>query len=201
MGKELEFKLSVPDEATLLRILNDEELLALALSSPLETQMKTTYFDTEDRRFSAHHFTLRTRLEGERSVICLKTPTGEAHTRGEWEIEGEQIDDDAIARLLRLGAPQELLAFYAGGTLRSICGAEFLRRHMMLEFPDGSRAELACDCGFLHGQTEQFPLCEAELELYAGEPTEMLALVRRLCDRYRLREQSSSKFARARRLK
>lgn len=200
MGKELEYKLSVSDEEMLLRILHDEEILALAVGSVEETRMKTTYFDTEDRRFSAHHFALRRRLEGNRSVICLKTPVAEAHTRSEWEIEGETIDDEAIGRLLSLGAPRELAAFYASGTLRSICGAEFLRRHVMLEFSDGSRAELACDFGILYGQTEQIPLCEMELELYGGEPTEMIALVRRLCDRYGLSEQPKSKFARARRL-
>lgn len=201
MGKELEYKLSVPDEATLLRIWGDGEILALAVGAPEETRMKTTYFDTAERSFAAHHFTLRRRLEGERSVICLKTPAAETHARCEWEIEGEVIDDDAIDRLLRLGAPRELLAFYASGTLRSICGAEFLRRHVMLEFSDGSRAELACDCGNLHGETERIPLCEMELELYHGVAAEMIALVRRLSDRYGLREEPKSKFARARRLR
>lgn len=200
MGKELEYKLSAPDEAMLLRILRDDEILALAVGAAEETRMKTTYFDTDDRRFSSHHFTLRRRLEGGRSVICLKTPVAEAHARGEWEVEGEAVDERAIERLLRLGAPRELSAFYASGALRSICGAEFLRRHVMLEFSDGSRAELACDCGFLHGQTESLPLCEVELELYRGEVAEMIALVSRLCDRYGLKEEAKSKFARARQL-
>ena len=71
----------------------------------------------------------------------------------------------------------------------------------MLQFPDGSRAELAGDCGVLHGQTERLDFTELELELYEGEPTQMLALVASLCKRYGLVEQPKSKFARARSLK
>ena len=201
MGKELEYKLLIDSEETLRQVLADPLVASLVAEPWQKTQMKTTYFDTSDRRFSAHGFTLRRRLEGERSVVCLKTPLAQSHARGEWQICAERIDENAIAQLLAQGAPTELLAFYGSGEIHPVCGAEFLREHVVLRFADGSRAEIAGDRGILHGQTERLPFTELELELLEGEADEMLTLVHFLCNRYALHEQPLSKYARARKLK
>ena len=201
MGKELEYKLFIPDEMTLLKILQDENIAARICEAWQETPMKTTYFDTEENRFASHHWTLRHRKEGEISIVCVKTPQKESHTRGEWQIEAPGIDENAVIHLIEAGAPRELLFLYGDGALIPVCGAEFLRHHVMLEFPDGSKAELAGDCGILHGKTQRLPFCEIELELYQGMPDQMLALLNSLCQRYGLHEQPRSKFARARALK
>lgn len=201
MGKELEYKLEVKNEAALLKILEDEELAALAEGTFQETPMETTYYDTPEHRFIAHHWTLRRRQEGARSIVCVKIPDKASHTRGEWQTEAAEINEDAITRLVELGTPLELLALYGNGNVLPVCGAKFLRRSVMLRFPDGSSAELAGDCGILHGKEEQHSFTELELELYDGKPEEMLSLVQRLCTRYHLKEQPSSKFARARMLK
>ena len=201
LGKELEYKLQVENEAALLHILADGELCSLSVSSWQETKMKTTYFDASDRRFSSRHWTLRHRQEGDRCILCIKTPLSEPHIRGEWEIEADGLTESNVRKLVEAGAPAELLDLYAKGGVEPLCGAEFLRRHVMLRFSDGSEAELAGDCGILHGKEEACALCELELELYRGAPAEMLALVQRLCKRYNLHEQPLSKFARARSLK
>ena len=201
MGKELEYKLYVEDEATLLRILADEEVCSLSNSPLQETNMKTTYFDSADRRFSSRHWTLRHRQEGSLSILCIKTPMNEPHVRGEWEIEADDLNEANVTKLVEAGAPAELLALYAKGGVQPLCGAEFLRRHMMLRFSDGSEAELAGDRGILHGKKTAANFCELELELYSGALDETLALVKRLCERYGLQEQPLSKFARARSLK
>ncbi len=201
MGKELEYKLWIPNEALLLQILADERIAALAAQPWQETQMKTTYYDTADRRFSSHRFTLRQRFEGETSVVCLKTPLNESHARGEWQICADKIDENAITRLLEQGAPMELLAFFSSGDVSPVCGASFLRKHVMLRFSDGSCAELAGDCGILHGQSESIHFTELEVELLEGEKHEMLTFVKSLCEKYALQEQPLSKYARARKLK
>ena len=201
MGKELEYKLHVPDEETLATILRDNAIKDIISASWQETKMKTTYYDSADRRFSSRHWTLRHRQEGEKSVVCVKTPLKEAHARGEWQIEADRIDETAIFRLIEIGAPMELLYLYGAGDIAPLCGAEFLRRHVMLTLPDGSQAELAGDCGILHGKEERLSFCEIELEHYGGATDEMLRLVNHLCDRYALQEQPYSKFARARSLK
>ena len=201
MGKELEYKLAVTDEEMLSNILSDAHIAALSTGTFQQTRMKTTYFDTPDRRFSAQRFTLRRRYENDESVVCLKTPLKESHARGEWQIHAERIDDSTIARLLEQGAPTELFALYAGRSIIPVCGAEFLRKHVVLQFPDGSRAELAGDHGTLHGENEVLHFIELELELLEGDKDEMLALVSYLCSKYSLQEQPLSKYARARQLK
>ncbi len=82
-----------------------------------------------------------------------------------------------------------------------VCGARFLRRSVMLRLADGSRAELACDCGVLHGKTEELPFAEVELESKEGAPDAAKALADRLAKQYNLRWEPLSKFARANALK
>lgn len=200
MGKELEYKLYVPDAATLDKIFCDADIAALAVGAWRETRMKTAYFDAPDRRFSARRWALRLRMEDSKSVVCLKTPSGDPYTRCEWQFATPALNESSIQALVALGAPPELLQLYADD-VRPVCGAEFLRRSVMLRFPDQSRAELALDHGFLCGENQRLPFAEAELELYEGTAEKTREFAQRLCTRYRLSVCSESKFARARLLK
>lgn len=201
MGKELEYKLNVEDERTLAAILADPVIAALRQGEWQERRMKTAYYDSADRRFASRLWTFRRRIEGDKSVVCVKTPTEDFHTRGEWQAEAEGVDLDSIEALLLAGAPKELLYLYGAGDVAPICGAEFTRRSCMLRFPDGSLAELAGDCGILHGESEKVEFTELELELYDGTPDKMLEFVDYLKTKYFLCEQPLSKFARAKLLK
>ena len=96
---------------------------------------------------------------------------------------------------------RQLLQLYGEAPLRPVCGARFLRRSVMLRLADGSRAELACDCGVLHGKTEELPFAEVELESKEGAPDAAKALADRLAKQYNLRWEPLSKFARANALK
>ena len=201
LGIELEYKLHITDQTELERVLVSEEIEAVRITPWKETRMKTTYFDTADRRFSERHWTLRHRTENGIGIVCLKTPLPDRCARGEWQIEADAPSLDAIERLLQCGAPQELLWMYGDGQLFPVCGAEFLRKSAMLQFFDGSRAEAAGDCGRLFGPTETLPFVELELELYHGTAEATKALVSALCRTYGLHEEPLSKVARARRLK
>ena len=201
MGKELEYKLHIADEKTLAAILADATIAALRQGDWQERQMKTAYYDAADRRFSARKWTFRHRMEGGKSIVCVKTPTEDFHTRGEWQVEADGIDLRAVEALLLAGAPKELVYLYGAGDVAPFCGAEFIRKSCMLRFADGSLAELAGDCGILHGETEKVPFTELELELYEGNSDEMLAFVGYLKAQYALSEQPLSKIARAMKLK
>ena len=107
----------------------------------------------------------------------------------------------ASRRPSRIRAPRQLLQLYGEAPLRPVCGARFLRRSVMLRLADGSRAELACDCGVLHGKTEELPFAEVELEIKEGAPDAAKALAGRLAKQYNLRWEPLSKFARANALK
>lgn len=180
MGKELEFKLAAANDAVLDCLLGDPETAARMEGPIVCTPMETTYFDTETNAFRTNHWTLRRRQEGSRSVVCVKTPQPEPFARGEWEVEARAVDDAAIEWLLDFGAPRQLLQLYGEAPLRPVCGARFLRRSVMLRLADGSRAELACDCGVLHGKTEELPFAEVELESKEGAPDAAKALADRL---------------------
>lgn len=199
MGVELEFKLHMDGPAALARVLADPELEALRQTEWCVRPMRTTYYDTPDRRLGARHWTLRFRQEGDEPVVCLKTPGDDPRIRCELEITAPAMGEAALAALVEAGAPAELLALYPA--LIPVCGAEFTRRSAMLTLADGSTAELAGDHGVLRGPTEQMEFTELELELCSGGAAETEALTRRLCERYALREEPQGKFARARGLK
>lgn len=201
MGKELEYKLNIADEEALSLILSDPQIAALRQGDWQKRRMKTTYYDSADRRFASQLWTFRQRIEGDTSIVCVKTPTEDAHTRGEWQVEADRICMESIEALLLSGAPKKLVYLYGTGDVAPICGAEFTRKSCMLRFSDGSLAELAGDHGSLHGETEKIVFTELELELYEGKPDKMLEFVGILKSRFNLQEQKSSKFARAIRLK
>ena len=199
MGKELEWKLAVPEAGLLDEILAWEGVRARMAEEPRFYHMQSSYYDAPDRRFSRRRITLRCRLENEISVICVKAPLPEADDRflhGEWEVEGADLAA-ALPKLVELGAPALLLESVE---LNCLWRADFERRAVLLRFEDGSAAELALDLGALYGPTHSLPLCELELELKEGGPAAALALVAVLRERFSLKPQEKSKFARARAL-
>lgn len=199
MGKELEWKLAVPDAATLDAVLAWEELRELLRETPRQYHMQTTYFDDSARSLFSRRITLRRRLENETVVFCVKAPLpepAEAALRGEWEVCCQTLAE-ALPLLAAQGAP----ALLDCATLHPICGADFRRRAALLRFADGSACELALDCGTLSGPTETAPLCELELEMKVGAPDATLALLRRLAARFALSPEKHSKSVRARSLR
>lgn len=201
MGKELEWKLAVPEACLLDDILAWAALRPLMTETPRHYHMQTSYYDTPDRRFSRRQITVRCRLENETPVICVKAPLPESEAdarffRGEWELEGADVPA-ALPKLVEMGAPAELLE---PAVFTCMWKADFQRRAVLLRFGDGSAAELALDLGALYGPTHSLPLCELELELKAGGPGAALELLQALRERFALKPQEKSKFARARAL-
>lgn len=201
MATELEYKLQLSTPEQMEQILSSDSITALLREPLKELPMETTYYDNRHGHFSRLRWTLRHRTEGSNSVVCLKTPTGQVHSRNEWQVSAACLDESAIIALIEEGAPKELLYYYSVSPVEPICGAHFLRRCSMLEFSDGSVAELAADRGEVFGSKGTLPILELELELYHGEPGEMIRFAKLLCNTYRLKEQPKSKFARAKSLR
>ena len=156
--------------------------------------METTYYDTMDGILGRLHWTVRRRLENGVSVCTVKTnlPDG---SRGEWEVEADEIEE-ALPRLVSMGAPEALLAYSAQG-LRPTCGARFTRNAAMV---NGGRSELALDSGVLLGGGKEEPLCEVEVEQKQGTDEETACFAKALAEKYGLVPQPKSKLARARAL-
>lgn len=198
MAIELELKYAV-DDLHLLDCMLCDPMVCSKMTEPnyRYIQMETTYYDTESGSLSARKWTFRLRRENERSVITLKTPA-EGRARNEWQVEQAYLED-AVEPLIAQGAPAELRELLAEDPPVMVCGARFTRITAVLQL-DGARCEICGDIGHLLGAGRQASLCELELELIDGSEDALYAYGRALAEKYALREQPLSKYARARAL-
>ena len=185
MGREFELKFS----ATPLQ----QAALASRFGEFSVITMETTYYDTPDRALSDRRITLRQRLENDRSVCTLKTPT-DGVGRGEWEVEREEITQ-AIDELCKLSQWDGLPDLLTSG-LEPVCGACFTRRAKTIDLEGGS-VELALDQGILLGGGRELPLCEVEVELKSGSEDAAVDFAKALSREFGLKPEKKSKFRRA----
>ena len=156
-------------------------------------EMATTYYDTPDAQLSALRWTLRRRFENGVSVCTVKTPHA-GGGRNEFELECGDILE-AIPGLCAMGAPEELLAYTAGGVVE-VCAARFTRMAGKIHL-DGAEAELALDKGELLGGGKTLPFVEVEVELKSGDVNVVNAYANILARRFDLRPEPKSKYKRA----
>ena len=159
-------------------------------------RMETAYYDTPTGDFSARHWTLRRRLENERSVCTFKFPV-DAIGRGEFEVECDNIRE-GVEKLCKLSGQPEL-AILAEKGLVQVCGARFTRTAIAVTV-GASRLELALDRGVLLGGGKELPLFEAEAELKSGQTADVDRFGLYLQTAFGLEPESRSKFARAKAL-
>lgn len=173
-----------------------QEQLLRAFGGEFETvHMRTTYYDTPDGALSRRRWTLRRRMEGERSVCTLKTPAG-AMSRQEYEVEALSLPE-ALGELAALSGQPELTEL--ADRLIPVCGASFRRRLQQVSTPEFT-AELALDLGMLTAGQEKTPLAELEVELKQGDAEAMLRWGSALAAQWGLQPEKRSKYARARAL-
>ena len=155
--------------------------------------METTYYDTPSGALSQLHYTLRRRMENDKSVCTLKTPaTGLG--RNEIELECGNIED-SIPALCAAGAPENFGTLVQEGIL-PVCSAKFHRTAITLTL-ENCTLELALDSGTLTGGNKTIPLCEVEVELKKGEPASADLFAKMLAIQYGLLPETHSKFRRA----
>ena len=185
MGREFELKFRA----------TEAQFAALKAEFPhlQPISMETTYFDTPYRKLGPLHWTLRRRMENEKSICTLKIPAP-GGGRGEWEVESPSIMA-AIPKLCQLGAPMELMAHTVSGVI-PVCGAKFTRLAGILD-PEGCTVELALDQGVLLGGNRELPLLEVEVECKSGSEAAAAAFAKSLAAKYSLIPESRSKYSRA----
>ena len=185
MGREFELKYQATPETI--------AAIQAKLGEFTPISMETTYFDTEDLALRKRKWTLRRRLENEKSVCTVKTPLPDG-SRGEWETENTDLAAGAEA-LCAMGAPKEILDYVNQG-VTPFCGAKFTRLAKTMELPGGS-VELALDEGVLLGGGQELPFAEVEVELKSGEDDLASVFAGKLAAEFDLKEQPKSKLARA----
>jgi inorganic triphosphatase YgiF len=169
-----------------------------ALRAPERTeQLRSTYFDTPDRRLHAGRMALRLRDASDGRVQTLKQYGGpSAVSRGEWEtkIEGDRIDRDALA-----GTPAAKTLDADSDRLEPVFVTE-VERSIRLCAEKGALIEVGYDRGQLTAGDRSAPICELELELKRGDPEALFALARRVASDVDIRLSFESKSARGYRL-
>lgn len=155
--------------------------------------METTYYDTPGGAMSARRYTLRRRMENERSVCTLKTPA-QGQGRQEYELDCPDIRC-AIPELCKQSGLLELESILAEGVV-PVCGARFTRVAKTVILSD-CVVELALDRGVLTGAGNEIPLCEVEIELKQGSKEGAYAYALALAAGYGLQPEPLSKFRRA----
>lgn len=185
MGREFELKFRCSEESFAALQRDFDGFTAI--------EMETTYYDTFDGRLGNYRWTLRRRMENEKSVCTLKIPL-EDGSRGEWEVEAPGITT-AVPLLCRAGAPMDLMAFCVSG-VGAVCGARFTRLAKKLEI-SGATVELALDKGRLLGGKREMDLLEVEVELKEGSDEAAVEFARQLAETYGLIPESRSKYRRA----
>lgn len=156
-------------------------------------RMETTYYDTPSGALSRRRYTLRRRMENQRSVCTLKTPAG-GLGRNEFEVDAPSIAD-AIPELCKLSKLEELPALLKEGIV-PVCGARFDRVAKTVTL-GCCTVELALDRGILTGGGQEQPLCEVEVELKSGSRDEAYAYAMQLAAAFALVPETLSKFRRA----
>ena len=185
MGREFELKYAA--EPAVLEAMRTEA------ENWMEFSMATAYYDTPAGDLSKLRWTLRRRFENGLSVCTLKTPLADGG-RGEWEVECGDIAR-ALPLLVAAGAPAELLELTAGG-VTEVCAAQFTRFAAPVILGDCT-VELALDAGKLLGGGKALPFAEVEVELKSGADATAVAYAQALAEKYGLRPEPKSKYARA----
>ncbi len=163
--------------------------------------MHAVYYDTPDRRLLAREMAMRIRKEGERFIGTLKwgghSEDG-LHRREEVNlpIPENQLAEGVSVELFEPCDQYETLKELVGDQkLEPLVEMEFQRRQIRLDTGD-SISVFSVDQGAIRGNGKEVPISEIEIELFSGEEEDIVALGKRISEKYDLKPGVKSKFER-----
>jgi len=185
--KEIELKLTLAGEAA-DAFRNDESLRQISLQPPKTEHLDNQYFDTPDLLLNQSHAALRIRKTPTQYVQTLKnkgTAIAGLHQRGEWESplhvtqgQAPQLDWNALPAEAR---PDESVR----ANIQPLFKTDFQRTTWLLS-RNQSQIELVLDEGHISRGDHLTALCEIELELKAGQASDLFELALELAQRFPL---------------
>lgn len=171
-----------------------EALVARAFSAPARDQrLVAVYYDTPDGRLAARQASLRLRTdETGRTVQTFKTGEGLGRREAEHETAPGRLDltGENLAAVLSAEDLAQLAPRFTVQVRRRTCEIK----------AGGSRIELALDQGEILAAGARSPVCEAELELLAGDRRDLFTLALALAAELPLTLSLRSKSDRGNRL-
>jgi len=199
---ELEVKYAIPDKQTADAIWEDEEIAAMSdISTSEKLVMKAVYFDTEDYTLSKNNIALRVRVEGERTFAALKwggSASDGFHEREEVNVpvSGEESFIAPEPDMFKESADGlDLIELIGKKPLVNMLETRFLRKRVRLNYRN-SIMELAIDTGDIVTDAGNLDILELEIELFAGDESDVIELGKKIADKYSLKPENMSKFAR-----
>ncbi len=175
-NQELEVKLRLTPEIA-ARLRRSALIRSLRSGRGKSQNLRAVYFDTPDLSLKARGMALRVRQESGKRVQTLKAANGAVpglHDRTEWNtvIAGTnpdlaKIDNKKLRRSFRREDLQH--------RVRPVFKTDVKRTSWVLEYRD-SLIELSLDEGRISSGRRRNDVCEAELELIAGDPRHLLGL-------------------------
>ncbi len=194
---EIELKLLLAPE-DLRRADRHPSVAALRAGRGRTDRVKSVYYDTADAALARAGVALRVREIRGRWVQTVKgggTSAAGLHERAEreWRLAGRKPDLELLS-----GTPLETLfsSPAVAGRLAPVFRTDFQRLVRPLEWPEGTRAELALDHGSVEGGGRSAPISEMELELQSGDATRLFELAQALATDLPLRLGHASKAER-----
>ncbi|MCI3134080.1 CYTH and CHAD domain-containing protein [Phenylobacterium aquaticum] len=175
--KPREARLATEDQEIELKFLCEprdlEALLEAAPAGATEAKaLRAIYFDTPDGRLRREHISLRVRESGGKRVQTLKR--GEGFGREEYE---QKVGDDRLD--LTMPALKKALPAARRKALAPAFSVAVDRRQRTVAHGE-AMIEIAADLGTITAGDRRREICELELELKAGSPSELFALARQL---------------------
>ncbi|MGH8760159.1 MAG: inorganic triphosphatase, partial [Burkholderiales bacterium] len=195
MSREIEIKLSVPEEHA-LRLWG--VLAHYAHDEPVTHRLFSAYYDTPERALKTAGAALRLRREGGRWIQTVKSEgrvAGGLHQRAEHEVvvaaQLPSFPSIAEAGLGDLVADRRLRE-----ALTVAFTTEFNRTSTLLRPAAGKVVEVSLDRGVIAAGDRREPICEIELELKAGTPRNLFELALEIAAALPVRLDNRSKAER-----
>ena len=201
---EQETKYSIKDEQTADLIW--EEVLSGGYGDPISPEsvlLEGAYYDTPSRVLKENNVALRVRCEG---AICFATLKwgGNKVVQGLHEHQEVNVPIDTDSCLIAPSVDifeesidgRKMSDLVGGESLEMIFVTKVTRRRAKIHYRS-SIVEIAIDLGKVAAGEKEAPVSEMEIELYAGELSDVLLLTAEIADKYGLEPENRSKYARA----
>ncbi|MGH1430059.1 MAG: inorganic triphosphatase [Neptuniibacter sp.] len=205
MATEIELKLTLSPHH--VESLISQPLFRSNVVKALGSQeLKNTYFDTPDQLLTQHKVALRIREKGDQLIQTLKSSgISEAglHTRNEWEwlLKKPELDYELLQEA---EWPSALNTAEIQSQITHVFSTDFTRTLWILDstdyFGNPLKAEIALDQGSVSFGDKEDQICELELELLEGDPSELIKFASDLAKRVPLFISDVSKAERGYRL-
>jgi triphosphatase len=201
---EIELKYNVDSVEKYENILSDNWIRSHAENAePENIRMKAAYFDTEDHTLIKHNVAFRIRSEGERTLATLKWREDDEGISGLYvrsEINIPIADQTCFFHpdpevFKESSEGKDLLDLIDNRPLINIFDMVFMRKCYRIDY-GRSILEVALDEGLIVAGTKSDPLRELEIEIYSGDKEDLLAVGKKIAEKYSLEPELKTKFAR-----